>query len=126
MMSMTFYIKLYNIAGDYETVVTCLTQALGEVISQPDAGGEEGKSIEATAREISHHYSRLNRAAGKERDAIYMLLKIRDATNLKSAGRLEAALEVSPFSLTVASWSNLLLRLLTLLVSFHWKVTPLN
>ena len=47
-----------------------------------------------TARELSHHYTRLNRAAGKARDALHMLLKIRDATTLKAAGRLDAALEV--------------------------------
>lgn len=88
-------IKLYNIAGAYETVVACLAQALGECVSQPDGGGEEGQKIESTAREIYYHYSRLNRAAGKERDAVYMLLRIREAIAAKEAGRFETALEVS-------------------------------
>ncbi|TDL28937.1 nucleoporin-interacting protein NIC96 [Rickenella mellea] len=86
-------IKLYNIAGAYDTVIACLAQALGECVSQPDGGGEDGKNIEATAREIYYHYSRLNRAAGKERDAVYALLRIREAMAAKEAGRLEAALE---------------------------------
>lgn len=87
-------IKLYNIAGAYETVIGCLAQALGECVGQPDGGGEEGKRVEATAREMYYHYSRLNRAAGKERDAVYMLLRIREAIAAKEAGRYEAALEV--------------------------------
>lgn len=103
-------IKLYNIAGDFETVVACLAQALGECVSQPDAGGEEGKKIEITAREISHHYTRLNRAAGKARDAIHMLLKIRDATTLKAAGRLDAALEVCIMTSIECSITELLCR----------------
>ncbi|KAH8120687.1 nucleoporin-interacting protein NIC96 [Phellopilus nigrolimitatus] len=86
-------IKLYNIAGVHETVIACLAQALGEVVAQPDGAGEDGRRVEATAREIYHHYSRLNRAAGKERDAVYMLLRIREATMAKEAGRFEAALE---------------------------------
>ena len=97
-------IKLYNIAGDYETVAACLAQALGECVSQPDGGGDEGKKVEATAREISYHYTRLNRAAGKERDAIHMLLKIRDAMNLKATGRLDAALEVRLSSTSLSLW----------------------
>lgn len=87
-------IKLYNISGAYDTVIACLAQALGEYVSQPDGGGEDGKKIESTAREIYYHYSRLNRAAGRERDAVYMLLRIREAMAAKEAGRLEAALEV--------------------------------
>ena len=86
-------IKLYNIAGAYETVISCLAQALGEVVSQPDGGGEGGRRIEATAREIYYHYSRLNRAAGRARDAIGVLLRLREAAAAKEAGRFEAALE---------------------------------
>ena len=86
-------IKLYNIAGAHQTVIACLAQALGEVVAQPDGGGEEGRRVEATAREIYYHYARLNRAAGKERDAVYSLLRIREAIVAKEAGRFEAALE---------------------------------
>ena len=57
-------------------------------------GGDDGQKIESTAREIYYHYSRLNRAAGKERDAVYMLLRIREAMAAKEAGRFETALEV--------------------------------
>lgn len=86
-------IKLYNIAGAHQTVITCLAQALGEVVAQPDGGGEEGRRVEATAREIYYHYARLNRAASKERDAVYILLRVREAIVAKEAGRYEAALE---------------------------------
>ncbi|THH11355.1 hypothetical protein EW145_g702 [Phellinidium pouzarii] len=86
-------IKLYNIAGAHETVIACLAQSLGEVVAQPDGAGEDGRKIETTAREIYYHYARLNRAAGKERDAVYMLLRIREAMVAKEAGRFEAALE---------------------------------
>lgn len=86
-------IKLYNISGAYQTVAACLAQALGDCVSQPDGGGEEGQKVESTAREIYYHYSRLNRAAGRERDAVAMLLRIREATAAKVAGRFEAALE---------------------------------
>lgn len=86
-------IKLYNIAGAHETVIACLAQALGDIVSQPDGGGEEGRRIEATAREIYYHYSRLNRAAGRARDAVGVLLRLREATAAKEAGRFEAALE---------------------------------
>lgn len=88
-------IKLYNISGAYETVVACLASALGDCVGQPDGGGDEGQKTETTAREIFYHYSRLNRAAGKERGAVATLLKIREAMAAKTAGKLEAALEVS-------------------------------
>lgn len=86
-------IKLYNIAGAHETVVACLAQALGDVVSQPDGGGEDGRRVEATAREIYYHYARLNRAAGRSRDAVGVLLRLREAQVAKEAGRFEAALE---------------------------------
>jgi nuclear pore complex protein Nup93 len=87
-------IKLYNISGAYETVVACLASALGDLIGQPDGGGEDGQKVESTAREIFYHYSRLNRASGRERSAVQMLLKIREAMAAKAAGKFEAALEV--------------------------------
>ncbi len=59
-------IKLYNISGAYQTVAACLAQALGDCVSQPDGGGEEGQKVESTAREIYYHYSRLNRAADEK------------------------------------------------------------
>lgn len=99
-------IKLYNIAGAYETVAACLAQALGEVVSQPDGGGEDGKKVEQTAREMYRTLSRLNRAAGRERDAVDKLLRIREAMAAKAAGRYEAALEVrcSAISVLLHGW----------------------
>lgn len=88
-------IKLYNLAGDYATVIACLAQALGSTIAQPGAGGEKGRIVESTAADILRHYERTNRGVGKERDAVVRLLRIREAMNAKDAGRVEAALDVS-------------------------------
>jgi nuclear pore complex protein Nup93 len=44
-------IKLYNLAGDYFTVVSCLAQALGNTIAQPTPD-EKGRVIEKTAADI--------------------------------------------------------------------------
>lgn len=101
-------IKLYNLAGDYDTVVSCLAQALGASLGQPNLGGERGKEVEATAREIVRHYVKMNRgtgtsgvkgpgeiSAGGSREAVEKLLKIREAVGLKEEGRWDVALEVS-------------------------------
>ena len=88
-------IKLYNLAGAHSTVISCLARALGEVVGEPaSAGGEEGEKLDATARDILSHYERTNRAAGKEKDAVRRLVKVREAMTAKNVGRLEAALEV--------------------------------
>ncbi|KAK2462123.1 hypothetical protein APHAL10511_006586 [Amanita phalloides] len=86
-------IKLYNLAGDYSTVVSCLAQALGNTIAQstPD---EKARTIEKTAADIIWHYERTNRAVGRDRDAVVRLLKIREAMNAKNAGRPEVALDI--------------------------------
>ena len=86
-------IKLYNLAGDYMTVVGCLAQALGNTIAQPGAD-EKARVLERTAAEILRHYERTNRAVGKERDAVVRLLRVREAMEAKEAGRVEYALEV--------------------------------
>lgn len=91
-------IKLYNLAGDYDTVVACLAQALGASIGQPNAGGERGKAVEGTAREIVRHYVRMNRGAGQCREAVEKLLKIREAMGYKEEGRVDLALEVCRFT----------------------------
>jgi nuclear pore complex protein Nup93 len=87
-------IKLYNLAGDYGTVISCLAQALGNTLTQ--AAGETGKRkiIERTAVEILRHYERTNRAVGKDRDAAVRLLRIREALNAKSSGRFDVVLEI--------------------------------
>lgn len=72
-------------------------------MAQPDGGGEDWSKIEPTARQIDYEYSRLNRAAGKARDAVHILLKIHDAMSAKVSGRLEVALEVSPILFLVSA-----------------------
>lgn len=86
-------IKLYNLAGDYSTVISCLAQALGNTIAQ-SSPNEKARSIEKTAADILRHYERTNRAVGKDRDAVVRLLRIREAINAKNAGRPELALDV--------------------------------
>lgn len=86
-------IKLYNLAGDYATVVACLAQALGSTISRP-ASDEKAKDVEKTATDILRHYERTNRGVGKDRDAVIKLLRIRDAIEAKNAGHPEVALDI--------------------------------
>ena len=88
-------IKLYNLAGEYSTVISCLAQALGNTIAQPSGDNEKGQAIEKTAADILRHYERTNRAVGKDREAVIRLLRIRDALDAKSAGRFDIALDVS-------------------------------
>jgi len=90
-------IKLYNLAGDYTTVVACLAQALGNTIAQPNRDSQNVKLIEQTAAEILRNYERTNKAVGKDRDAVVRLLRIRDAMDAKRAGRMEVALDVRNF-----------------------------
>ncbi|KAI0693757.1 nucleoporin-interacting protein NIC96 [Cerioporus squamosus] len=86
-------IKLYNLAGDYATVIGVLAQALGNTIAQPSVD-EKARTIERTAADILRHYERTNRAVGKERDAVIRLLRVREAMDAKDAGRVETALEL--------------------------------
>ncbi|KAF8341685.1 nucleoporin-interacting protein NIC96 [Amanita rubescens] len=86
-------IKLYNLAGDYSTVVSCLAHALGNTIAQPTPD-EKARGIEKTAADIIWHYERTNRAVGKDRDAVVRLLKIREAMNANNVARPEVALDI--------------------------------
>ncbi|EJF58768.1 nucleoporin-interacting protein NIC96 [Dichomitus squalens] len=86
-------IKLYNLAGDYATVIGVLAHALGNTIAQPSID-EKARAIERTAADILRHYERTNRAVGKERDAVVRLLRVREAMDAKDAGRVETALEL--------------------------------
>ena len=88
-------IKLYNLASDYSTVISCLAQALGNTISQSSGEGDKNRVIERTAADILRHYERTNRAVGKDREAVIRLLRIREALDAKSAGRTDVTLEVS-------------------------------
>ncbi|KAG9310291.1 nucleoporin interacting component Nup93/Nic96 [Chiua virens] len=89
-------IKLYNLAGDYATVIACLAQALGNTLSLPTTGGEneKGRVIEKTAVEILRHYERMNRGVGRDRDAAVKLLRVREAMNAKNSGRPDVTLEI--------------------------------
>lgn len=87
-------IKLYNVAEQYATVISCLANALGNTLTQTGAQGEHARMMERTAADILRHYERMNRAVGKDREAVIRLLKIREAMDAKSAGRFELALEV--------------------------------
>ncbi|KAK7688156.1 hypothetical protein QCA50_008526 [Cerrena zonata] len=86
-------IKLFNLAGDYNTVISCLARALGNSITLPNTD-ENARNIEKTAGEILRHYERMNRATGKERDAVVKLLKVREAMEAKDAGQAELCLEI--------------------------------
>ncbi|KAM5530437.1 hypothetical protein V8D89_015912 [Ganoderma adspersum] len=86
-------IKLYNLAGDYGTVIAVLAHALGNTIAQPSVD-EKARAIEKTAADILRHYERTNRAVGKERDAVIRLLRVREAMDAKDAGRVDTALEL--------------------------------
>ena len=95
-------IKLYNLAGDYATVVGVLARALGTTLGQPGAD-DKARTVERTAAEVLRHYERTNRAVGRERDAVVRLLRVREAMDAKDAGRVEQALEVR-FSLLCRGW----------------------
>ncbi|KAF9076587.1 nucleoporin-interacting protein NIC96 [Rhodocollybia butyracea] len=114
-------IKLYDLAGEYDTVVGCLAQALGNLVASGSAtiglGGawsaagdqaNRAKELEKTAREILTVYERLGRgtglgvsgsstganAGGKDRDACVKLLKLLEAAERGREGQVERALEI--------------------------------
>ncbi|KAG8834375.1 hypothetical protein FRC17_009050 [Serendipita sp. 399] len=87
-------IRLYHLAGEHETVVECLARALGDQISVPVGGGDEGEELANTAKEVLSHYERTNRASGKARDAVVKLVRIRDARVAKEQGLPDKALEI--------------------------------
>ena len=88
-------IKLYNLAESPDTVIACLARALGELVDEPDGGDEAGARLAQTASDILRHYERTNKGAGKTKDAVMKLLKIRTAREAKEKGNLDMALQVS-------------------------------
>ncbi|KAF9507438.1 hypothetical protein BS47DRAFT_1304038 [Hydnum rufescens UP504] len=86
-------IKLYNLAGAHETVIACLTRALGDLLSEPTGGGEEGASVESLTRSILEHYSRRGEVVGAQRQDLVCLLKVREAMMACEQKHYEAALE---------------------------------
>ncbi|KAN0129758.1 nucleoporin-interacting protein NIC96 [Lactarius tabidus] len=87
-------IKLYNLAGEYTTVINSLATALGTTLAAPGSGGERARSLEAAASDIIRHYERTGRAPGRARDAVVKLLRVREALDAKAEGRLDRALEI--------------------------------
>jgi nuclear pore complex protein Nup93 len=95
-------VQLYNLAGEYNTVVAVLAQALGNGLSlafvgeggEGGEGGERGKEIERVARGVLREYERTNRAAGREREAVVRLCRIREGVEAKAKGRADLVLEV--------------------------------
>jgi nuclear pore complex protein Nup93 len=87
-------IKLYNLAGEYTTVINSLATALGTTLAAPGGGGERARSLEAAAIDIIRHYERVGRAPGRARDAVVKLLRVREALDAKADGRVDRALEV--------------------------------
>ncbi|KAH9953533.1 nucleoporin-interacting protein NIC96 [Russula dissimulans] len=87
-------IKLYNLAGEYTTVVNSLAAALGTTLAAPGGGGERARSLEAAAIDIVRHYERMGRAPGRARDAVVKLLRVREALDAKAEGRVDRALEI--------------------------------
>ncbi|KAH6917714.1 nucleoporin-interacting protein NIC96 [Coprinopsis sp. MPI-PUGE-AT-0042] len=72
-------IKLYNLAGDYSTVVSCLANALGKTVAQTSLD-EKGEGNREDCGRDFEAYERSNRAVGKDRDA--------------NAGKFDVALEI--------------------------------
>jgi len=87
-------IKLYNLAGEYTTVINSLATALGTTLATPGGGGERARSLEVATSDIIRHYERMGRAPGRARDAVMKLLRVREALDAKAEGRLDRALEI--------------------------------
>ncbi|KAH9978530.1 nucleoporin-interacting protein NIC96 [Lactifluus volemus] len=87
-------IKLYNLAGEYTTVINSLATALGTTLAAPGGGGERARSLETAASDIIRHYERMGRAPGRARDAVMKLLRVREALDAKADGRLDRAFEI--------------------------------
>ncbi|CAE6421664.1 unnamed protein product, partial [Rhizoctonia solani] len=86
-------IRLYNLAGKSNIVLSCLNRALGESLGEVDAGGEAAKELETSARQILAHYERRGEALDQGQvKIIRKLLKARQAITLSMAGDLEGAL----------------------------------
>src|SRR5882757_1410246 len=96
-------IKLYNLAGEYTTVINSLATALGTTLAAPGGGGERARSLEAAAIDIIRHYERVGRAPGRARDAVVKLLRVREALEAKADERVDRALEVGAHFVTLCT-----------------------
>lgn len=103
---------------------------MNELIDEPDNGGKAGMELAQTARDILRHYERTNKGAGKAKDAVVKLLKIRAAREAKDKGNLDAALQVSTRNIStdmsciiIHTYSLSLFRQLSRRTWFLWTVT---
>ncbi|KAG8703494.1 hypothetical protein FRC09_004138 [Ceratobasidium sp. 395] len=86
-------IRLYNLAGKSNIVLSCLSRALGDSLGDANSGGEAAKELEGSARQILAHYERRGEALDQGQVRIIRkLLKARQAIALSTAGDLEGAL----------------------------------
>ena len=117
-------ILLYNLAQEYDTVVTILNKELGATLMDPTpvpiatagGAGAPAASFAATedltsmAVEILASYERQNhivrRISIKNRETCKMLLELKRAVAAYSAGDLEAALQVRCVMPAMARWWN--------------------
>lgn len=87
-------IKLYNLAGARDTVISCLARALGELLSEPGGGGVEGQELENIAQQVIRMYD-LRGERTKESQEVMKLIRARSAMDRYAQGDMEGALEVS-------------------------------
>ncbi|KAG8906220.1 hypothetical protein FRB99_007366 [Tulasnella sp. 403] len=85
-------IKLYNLAGARDTVLSCLARALGELLSEQGGGGREGKELEVLAQNVLRAYELRGERTRDAQDVI-KLIKLRSAMEKHASGDLDAALE---------------------------------
>jgi nuclear pore complex protein Nup93 len=86
-------IKLYNLAGSHDTVIRCLTRAIGDCLSEPAGGGEDGRELDTLARNVLDHYTRRGDVLGKAREDLVKLLKVREAMEACEKQKYDVALE---------------------------------
>lgn len=111
-------ILLYNIAEEYDSVISVLNVELGNSLSRPSAtasgnaesgsyfanGGTVGiaagqEDVAKVARTILEHYDRSSSMGGrvsrKNRETCEILMRLKEAMTLYEQGRLDHALQVS-------------------------------
>lgn len=115
-------VLLYNIAEEYDSVISVLNVELGNSLSRPSSTGTGGSEAEAyfskgetvsiaagqedvakVARSILEHYDRSSSMGGrvsrKNRETCEVLMRLKEAMTQYEQGRLDQALQVRPSSL---------------------------
>ncbi|KAG8989623.1 hypothetical protein FRB90_002154 [Tulasnella sp. 427] len=85
-------IKLYNLAGARDVVISCLARALGELLSEPGGGGAEGQELENIAQQVIRMYE-LRGERTKDSQEVAKLIRARSAMDRYAQGDMEGALE---------------------------------